>query len=321
MRFVVFGAGGVGGVVGGRLSQHGHDVTLVARGEHLTAIQADGLRLESPDDSVTLDVPAVASAADIDWGPDHVCLLTVKSQDTDAALDALAAAAPPELPIACVQNGVDNERRTLRRFANVYGVCVMLPSTFLRPGVVQASSAPMTGALNVGRYPLGIDELTNDLAAAFSGATFLSDPDDRVMDQKYAKLLMNLGNAVEALCGTVDRDSELLRRARREAVAVLDAAGIVVAPKGHDAEQRRHISIRPIGGERRGGGSTWQSLARSASSVETDHLNGEIVLLGRLHGVPTPANALLQRMAAKFVRQRRPPGSVSESELAAMLRE
>ncbi|MDQ3738021.1 MAG: ketopantoate reductase family protein, partial [Actinomycetota bacterium] len=185
--------------------------------------------------------------------------------------------------------------------------------------VVQANSAPATGALNVGRYPRGTDDVTRELAAAFVSATFLSEPDDAVMAQKYAKLLMNLGNAVEALCGTVDRDSELLRRTRREATAVLEVAGIEVAPKGHDAEQRSHISIRPIGGERRGGGSTWQSFARGSSSVETDHLNGEIVLLGRLHDVPTPANALLQRLAAEFARQGRPPGSITEAELAALL--
>ncbi|CAN5792325.1 hypothetical protein BH20ACT4_BH20ACT4_04960 [soil metagenome] len=179
MRFVVLGAGGVGGVVGGRMFQHGHDVVLVARGDHLAAIQADGLRLESPDDAVALDVPAVGRARDVDWRPDDVCLLTVKSQDTDAALADLVAAAPPELPIACAQNGVDNERRALRLFANVYGVCVMLPSTFLHPGVVQANSAPVTGALNVGRYPNGADHLTGELAAAFSSATFLPSPTTR----------------------------------------------------------------------------------------------------------------------------------------------
>lgn len=319
MRFVVFGAGGVGGVVGGRLFQHGHDVTLVARGDHLATMKAEGLRLESPDDTVTLDVPTASSAADVDWRSDDVCLLSVKSQDTSAALDALAAVAPPELPIACAQNGVDNERQALRRFARVYGVCVMLPATFLRPGVVQASSAPVTGALNVGRYPHGTDEVCSELAAAFSSASFLAEPDDRIMEQKYAKLLMNLGNAVEAVCGTADRDGELLRRTRSEALGVLQAAGIAVAAKGHDAEQRRHISIRPIAGERRGGGSTWQSLARGTDRVETDHLNGEIVLLGRLHGVPTPANALLQRLAGEFARQHRQPGSVTEAEVTAML--
>ena len=65
----------------------------------------------------------------------------------------------------------------------------------------------------------------------------------------------------------------------------------------------------------RSGNSTWQSLARGAGSIEVDYLNGEIVLLGRLHNVPTPANAAFQRLANEMARQRREPGSVSVEEM------
>ena len=70
----------------------------------------------------------------------------------------------------------------------------------------------------------------------------------------------------------------------------------------------------PIDGQDRGGGSTWQSLARGGA-VEADYLNGEIVLLGRLHGVPTPVNELLQRAANAAARDKRPPESVPIEEL------
>jgi 2-dehydropantoate 2-reductase len=76
-----------------------------------------------------------------------------------------------------------------------------------------------------------------------------------------------------------------------------------------------------VGGRERGGGSSWQSLARSSGAIEADYLNGEIVLLGRLHGVPTPVNALLQRMANRFATERRAPGSMSEQELMDLLEE
>ena len=214
---------------------------------------------------------------------------------------------------------MDNERRALRRFERVYGVCVMLPSTYLEPGAVQASSSPVTGALNIGRYPSGLDDTARRIVAAFSASTLLSEPDGEIMAQKYAKLLMNLGNAVEALTGRITTGNDVLRRARAEADAVFEAAGIRVAPRGHDARQRAQIEIRPIDGAERGGGSTWQSLARGAPSVETDHLNGEVVLLGRLHGVPTPVNALLQRLVADAARRRVPPGSMTIGELEALL--
>lgn len=68
----------------------------------------------------------------------------------------------------------------------------------------------------------------------------------------------------------------------------------------------------------RGGGSSWPSLERATGSIETDYLTGEIVLRGRLHGVATPANALLQRLANHMARERRPPGAWSEGDVLAM---
>ena len=69
-----------------------------------------------------------------------------------------------------------------------------------------------------------------------------------------------------------------------------------------------------IPGRERGGGSSWQSLARGTGNIESDYLNGEIALLGRLHGVPTPVNALLQRLAAEAAARRDPPGQLTEVE-------
>src|SRR5205814_3328719 len=109
-------------------------------------------------------------------------------------------------------------------------------------------------------------------------------------------------------------------RAKAEGVAVLEAAGIPFASDEEDAARRgNHLQMRPINGERRGGGSTWQSLARGVRALETDYLNGEIVLLGRLHGVPTPANALVQQVARELATAGAPPASLSAEDLVARL--
>ena len=79
------------------------------------------------------------------------------------------------------------------------------------------------------------------------------------------------------------------------------------------------MTMRPIDGAPRGGGSTWQSIVRGTGSVEADQLNGEIVLLGRLHGVPTPVNDLLRRHVKELARRGGKPGDVSEQELLAAL--
>ena len=92
MRLVVFGAGAVGGVLGGLLHEAGHEVTLIARGAHLEAIRGGGLMLESADRRVALQVPAVSDAPSARVADADAVLLCVKSQDTAAALAALIEA-------------------------------------------------------------------------------------------------------------------------------------------------------------------------------------------------------------------------------------
>ena len=80
------------------------------------------------------------------------------------------------------------------------------------------------------------------------------------------------------------------------------------------------MDVQPIGGRERGGSSSWQSLARGAGTIETDYLNGEIVLLGRLHGVPTPLNEAICRLADRAVRDRARPGELSIDEVFGAVR-
>jgi 2-dehydropantoate 2-reductase len=318
MRFVVYGAGAIGGAIGGRLSQNGHDVILIARGSHFEALRDGGLRLVDPDAEVVVPVPVVGHPRAIDWKPDDVVILAMKTQDTEAALEALPA--DRDLAIVCAQNGVENERLALRRFGRVYAMCVMLPSTHLEPGVVAVSSAPITGLLDLGCYPVGVDDTVGQIAAALQDSTFESVARADIMRWKYTKLLMNLGNSVEALCRRDDNAIELSRRARREGASVLRAAGIDLASQNEDAERRGdRLRQRPIDGAARGGGSSWQSLRRGTGSIESDYLNGEIVLLGRLNGVPTPANSLLQRRAHAAAEAHLAPGTLAAGDLLAEL--
>ncbi|MFI7636804.1 ketopantoate reductase family protein [Nonomuraea sp. NPDC049400] len=313
MRYIVIGAGAVGGTIGARLHQGGHDVLLIARGAHYEALKRDGLRLITPEASETLDIPTADGP--VPARDDDVLVVATKSQDTIAALDGW----PSDLPVVCAQNGVDNERTVLRRFERVYGMCVWLPSQHLEPGVVAAHAHPYSGMLHVGRYPQGVDELAQRIADDLSkrGLVGLAQPD--VMRWKHGKLISNLGNAVEALLGHVPGMADVVERARAEARAVLDEAGIAYSTPEEEAEVRgRKVDVRPIDGIARGGGSSWQSLARSSGSIEADYLNGEIVLLGRLHGVPTPVNEVLRREANRFAKEKRPPGSMPLETLLAL---
>ena len=325
-RFVVFGAGGVGGTVGICLAEAGHEVVLVARGAHRDAIVAHGLRLDTPERSVTVRLPVTDDVSTLGLGArsGDVVLLATKSQDTAVACESLAAAASAPIPVVCLQNGVANEAVVMRWFPDVYGVPVMLPALHLEPGVVQASSAPITGLLDIGRYPEGVDDTAKQIAAAFAASTFDSAARPDVMAWKWRKLISNCLNAVEALTGALaagnDETVEIVKLVTAECERVLDAAGIVVTSRQDDIARRGDLlDIGPVGGADRPGGSTWQSLARGAT-IETDYLNGEIVLRGRLHGVPTPVNEWLQRAVRAAAVRGAGPGSTTITEVHAALR-
>ncbi|MFI0816554.1 ketopantoate reductase family protein [Streptomyces sp. NPDC021098] len=329
MRYLIIGAGAVGGTVGARLHLAGHDVVLVARGAHYQALRDRGLRFTAPDSVHEVPVPAVTGPEDVELRPDDVLVLAVKTQDSAAALDDWAprpvtggGTAGERLPLLCAQNGVENERLALRRFRRVYGVCVWMPSTHLEPGLVAAPCAPYTGILSLGRYPSGEDDTIRGVAADLEGSVFLAPVVPDVMRWKYAKLINNLANAVEAICGPLipDEAQALAARAKAEGVAVLDAAGIAHTDAAEQAALRSgKVEIRPPDGVERGGGSSWQSLTRGTGTIEADYLNGEIVLLGREHGVPTPVNETLGRIAGDCARERRAPGSMTPEALTALI--
>jgi 2-dehydropantoate 2-reductase len=303
MRFVVVGAGAIGGLVGARLHLAGEAVLLVARGDHGRAVRHGGLTIEAPDSTTVVRVPSVEDVRSTEYGNGDVVLLATKSQHTAEVLTALSEVAVATTPVVCVQNGVENERRALRQFANVYGVCVMCPATHLLPGAVRACRAPVAGILDVGRYPSGVDDAARAVAAAFVSAGFAAEARPDIMRWKYAKLLLNLGNAIEAVAGPAARGGRAFQLAVREGVACLAAAGIDVASVDEDAARRADIVPLRSPGQPRGG-SSWQSMMRQTGNVEADYLNGEIVLLGRLHGIPTPVNELLQRLANENARAR-----------------
>ena len=328
MRYIIYGAGGIGAGIGSLLQQAGCDVVLIARGSHLSAMQDQGLLVRRPGSEQRISVQAVGHPSELDLGDGDVVILTMKGQDTSGALDDLERCAGPEIPIVCGQNGVGNERTVARRFLNVYGMLVVMPATFLVPGEIALFGEPKPGLLDSGRYPNGVDPTVTQLCADLTNAGFNAQPDPRVMRLKYGKLLDNLGNAVGALCGETalrsagDDVRTFIRRMRDEALACYEAAGIDYASRSEVGERRAAtFSAGEIPGVERGGSSTWQSFRRGVPAIETDWLNGEIVLLGLEHNVSTPANRALQLMAKRALRAGLGDGEVPIEEIMELERE
>jgi 2-dehydropantoate 2-reductase len=322
LRYVVYGAGAIGGVLGGRLREAGREVVFIARGENREAIERHGLVLQSPEGRRVLEVPVVGHPREIRFTDADIVILATKSHQAQEALTELAAAAPSRIPVVCAQNGVENERLALRQFERVIGMYVFIFAAHLTPGAVRYYTHPLSGVADVGSCGRGQDDLAETVAADLRAAGFDSLARTAILPWKYGKLLDNLVNAIQALCGPdVQAEPDFLPLARgvvQEGITCLQAAGIDFVPR--ETAQERLASIFPLGevdGEPFPGGSSWQSLARGAGRIETDYLNGEIVLQGRLHGVPTPINEVLQTLARQAAGRHSAPGSVAIAEITA----
>ncbi|MBF4162958.1 ketopantoate reductase family protein [Nocardioides acrostichi] len=319
MRHVVVGAGAIGAGVAALLHEAGLPVALVARGDTLAAVREHGVRLTVGHDERFVPVPVVGSLADLDWTPpDAVVHLAVKSHQTEAIVPDLVAHVPDRVPVVCLQNGVSNERLLLRHRPLVHGCVVMMPASSLAPGEVLLHSLNRPGLFDVGRFPAGADADDDALATDLRHAGFDVVVRPEVMAWKHRKLLMNLGNAVDAACldsPDADRLTDILRAEGQE---ILERRGVAVV--GQDADRdRRGDLLRPLVRRDEAGSSTWQSLARGTGSTEVDHLNGEIVLQARLGGFEAPANALLQNTVVELARAGGAPRSLDAASLLAQL--
>ncbi|MBO0830580.1 MAG: ketopantoate reductase family protein [Actinobacteria bacterium] len=326
MRYVILGAGAIGATIGGRLAEAGCRVTLVGRGQHAMAVKKNGLLLAMPDRTVRLAVEML-TLDELRLHPDDVLFVAVKSQDTAALLNQLAAVpvdgAAGDPAVFCAQNGVANEDAMLRYSSRVYGVCVSIPATHLEPGVVESSGTPVGGVMQLGRYPVGTDDLVSAVASDLNRSGFRADGRADVMAWKRAKLLSNLMNALQVLCvggyewraGNDGAIGTVVSRMRAEAMACFEAAHLPVIAADQFRAEAGGFQIAPVNGRSRGGGSTWQSVERGLPSVETDFLNGEIVRLGRLLDVPTPVNAAVTLRMREITSRSLAPRTLDPAEL------
>jgi thiosulfate/3-mercaptopyruvate sulfurtransferase len=300
-RYLIIGAGAVGATLAAQLHDAGREVVLIARGRNSEALRTNGLRYIRPQGARTYRLPVVSGPEEVTLRQNDILVLSTKSQDTEAVLQDWAwrpvtgETASSALPVVLLQNGLDNERVALRRFATVVGGVVWMPSSHIVPGEVVSPAEPAVGALWLGAYPAGdYHGLTEDFTAAGFLVTVVPD----IRPWKAAKLLENVANVLDALYRPSPLRDIATRALQAEARTVLTEAGFAFADPGPEnvPEVTDAVVTREIPGHPRRGSSTWQSLARHAP-LETDFLNGEIVLQARLLGREAPLNAAVTQRA------------------------
>jgi len=205
MRFVICGAGAIGGVLGGQLAKAGFAVILIDKiPEHVAAINAHGLQLKGVHGTHTLPIPAVLQARAVDFHPDDVIFLAVKSFHCAAAAAELRRATMLELPIFCIQNGVASEGIAARYFQQVNGVMVLIGAKRLVPGEVVHTG---NGPVGIGTYPAGLSHAAQHVAAALDETDLPVYTTAHIGRAKWNKLLINLNNATLGLTGLATQEA------------------------------------------------------------------------------------------------------------------
>ena len=286
LKVAVLGAGAVGCYYGGLLARAGHAVTLIGRPQHVQAIHAHGLRLQTLTFDETVTVAASTDAAAV-AGADLV-LFAVKSTDTETAGVQMRPHLAPGALVLCLQNGVDNAER-LR---------AVLPGTTVAAAVVYVATE-MAGPGHLrhhGRGELVIEPSPRSasVAQALIAAGVPTEISDNVRGALWAKLILNCAyNALSAI-GRLPYGELVQRPGVRDVMhdvvaecrAVAAADGVTL-PGDVDLAVRRIAETMPTQYS-----STAQDLMRGKPS-EIDHLNGYVVRRGQALDVPTPANRVL----------------------------
>ena len=342
MRYIIQGAGAIGSLVGGLLADTGAAVLFIARPAQVEAINQHGLTIHSvyhPTKHIT-NVKAVTSPHDITPQPNDVLMLAVKSSQTNQCIHELHEVFSQTNPLFCVQNGVRNESTAAERFLHVYGVMIAACVNTMEPGVIAHT---FKQDLVLGNYPLGCDGTATKVAQDLSYAGFNAVLSAHVMAAKWGKLVLNLTNALLAITGhhlqlarSLPEISLLMAEVQEEGLRVIEAAGIPLAEGNSplDAfattQKSRQVGESPrnedairaaenLPEHERTYVSTWADLQQQRGETEAGYLNGEIILLGEKHHVPTPYNFTLLDVVERMAVQQLPPGHYSVSELRQMI--
>jgi 2-dehydropantoate 2-reductase len=291
MRVTVMGSGGTGGYFGGLLARAGEDVTFVARGAHLEALQAKGLTVRS---RLVGDftVPARATDDPSAGGFADLVLFCVKAYDTETAAGRLRPAVGAETVILPVQNGIDSAERIGRVVGSghVIGGLAGLSSVIAAPGIIEHRAGP--DVIQLGELQGGSSARTERIADALRQAGLKAQvrPDIGVALWEKFVLICALSGLTAltrlALGGILacPETKALFRQVMEETQAVGRATGVPV-PVEHAERMMKFFE----GSDLAIRGSLYYDLA-AGRRLEIETLNGTVVRLGRETGVPTPAN-------------------------------
>ena len=323
---MIIGAGAIGVTLAAELHRSGHPVALIARGAQLKAARADGITYVRPHGKSLVKAHVYGGPDELRLTGEDVLVLATKTQDASAALAVWSeqpvstaggqrTTAGAALPLLTTQNGLETERAALRYFETVYGGVLVLAATYVEPGVVVAPSAPSVGIAWIGAFPDRAEPRLQAIARDLRRANLETLVVDDISRVKNAKLAMSSTFVLDALYEAGELRDRAAALVSAETKDILEGAGGLADLSDDLAQLFPRIQHQEVEGfEARGGNSTWQSLTRSGS-LETDYLNGEVVLQARLQGRAALVNRALTDRIHAAQRDGIPARSLGDDDL------
>jgi len=337
-RYVIYGAGALGTLLGAGLAESGAAVVLVGRDRLLERqrVSTEGIVVETPAGRrIIRELTIASSLGEVTAHSEDVLLLGVKAWAAADAVQALRERYDESTPLVTFGAGVRNEEFAAQRFRRVYGLLAPLDAFWQAPGVIaQLAERPLW----LGGYPLGLDAVGERIASDLRAAGWQVEFPDSILAVKWNQLVLDLNQATLALLGlslsqalATSGVPSLMAEVIEEAGRVLASAGMTVDSSGHDLPFSSCGSLL-----RQAGDSPLQPQARSISllgehspmcwdlelhrgQTEAGFLNGEILLLGEKHQVPTPFNATLLSLVERVAADQLPPGHYSVADLISLI--
>ena len=294
MRIAVIGAGGVGGAFGAALAKAGADVTFVARGAHLAAMQKNGLRVEGGRGD-TLISPCQATDDPASTGPVDIVMFCVKLWDVESAGERIKPLIGPDTAVITFQNGIDAPERLVPILGAraVMGGVAQISATIAEPGVIRQTGTFMRlvfGELGGGKSARGEAFLALCKAAGFDASH-----SPAILTEIWMKFIILATNsaftaATRTPIGKLREDADIMEQwdlATREVIALGKACGIALPDDAADKAMAFSKQAPP---------AMMASMAHDlirGGRIELPWLSGKVVALGRERGVPTPVHAVL----------------------------
>lgn len=294
MRIVVFGTGGVGGYFGGRLAQAGEDVTFIARGEHLRAIKANGLKVDSPAGDFVIN-PAKATDNVNDVGATDLVILGVKAWQVPEAARAIKPLVGPNTTVLPLQNGVDAVPQLVEALGseNVVGGLCRIVSFVVEPGHIRhAGFAPtiIIGELD-NRHTERIVKIDKVFKHAGLDTTIAAD----IQVALWTKFLFiasfsGVGALANAPAGVVRSDPKwraLIQSAMEEIYRLAHARGVSLPA---DSVQKVMAAVDGLPADAT---SSMQRDIAAGKPSELESQNGAVVRMAHESGVEASTHTLI----------------------------